>query len=277
MKNKKYLFILITLLISTILVFNCTGNTGNTGNTGADYSSASDELLLEDEYFLGKASSGLVLDTYAPHSNNEVNEYMQFIGLTLAAKTGVPNDVYKTYSFQLLDTSENIAYTSPSGFIMVSKNMMTQCANEDEFAGVIAHLIALNANKAIVNNIPKELKQKLNYSFDKENQELMNETAGEIAGEILKYVENGYDKASFLEADADAVIMMAKVGYSVEAYKNMIKNLTPNGYSYAEAVPSIEERLTAVEDALADLEGTLPTDINEARTNRFNEMTALIK
>jgi len=259
------------LLFSIVLLYSCVSTTGTT-----NLSNVSDELFIEDEYYIGKGVAGLILKDYKILDNDEANEYFRFIGLTISSETNVNDDVYKMYSFALLDTDERIAYTTPSGFTFISKGLMKDCENEDEFAGIIAHLIGLNINKEVINMIPKELKQKINYAFEKRNEKLLNEAFIEVINSAYNSIKTGYSDEAHLKADKEAVRMLFKIGYSIDAYESVVAKLTIiEKDNTTEAVNFLGRRIEVIKNELAQY-GKSP-QISTERTKRFKEILSKIK
>lgn len=269
--NKKIAFIFVFISV-LLFVANCVSTEGTVNNTEEiDLTGVSDELLLDDEYYIGKGIAAQILADYKIVENNEVNEYLRFIGATISAETNVSGDIKKTYSFALLDTEEKIAFAAPSGFIFLSKVLMKECLNEDEFAGIVGNLIGLNMGKFAINSLPKELKQKINYSFDNKNNELMEKSYMESIDHIYNYMKAGYSKEAHIEADKEALRMLHTVGYSTEAYKSIITKLMNNGYFFPESsLPSLDERLSVIDSAISNAGN--PYKIAEERTKRFLDM-----
>ncbi len=271
MLNKKILFfILIIMMTASISIIACTG-----GQTGLDLTGVSDEVYLEDEYYIGKGVNAKFLSEYPVLYNKEVVKYVNFVGATVSANTDSHVDVYKNYYFGVIDTDENVLYSSPSGYILLSKGIMKQCANEDEFAGVIAHMVGLNVGKWSIEAIPTELKKKMNYAFKGDDKDLVNEVFAEVVDTVYEYEKGGYSQEAHLSADSEAVSLLAGLGYSIEAYKSIIRKLTPSGYGYPEeSVPNIEDRLNVIESASKDIESS---EINPKRTERYLDILSKLE
>jgi predicted Zn-dependent protease len=271
MKKNKILLLGVLALILALFLACSTIDTGGGETNNVDYSGESDELLLDDEYFIGKGVTAKIVTEYPILDNNEVNEYARLIGATISAVTDTTGDIKTGYSFAILDTDEKMALAAPTGFILVSKGLMKECTNEDEFGGILANLIGLNIGKFAIDSIPTELKQKINYAFSNKDNELMEKSYFEAVDIVYNYVKAGYQKDAHIFADKEAVRMLHTIGYSTEAYKTIIGKLYANGYFLPEAnLPTIEERTAAIDNAIEN--NGISYNIADERTARFQEM-----
>ncbi len=267
MKSKILSFFMVILIIS-LIIFNCTGNTG-----GDDYTSASDELLLEDEYYLGKAVSSVILNDYPYLNNKEVQTYLRLVGATISAVSDAYDDIYTNYSFAMIDTDGIVAYAAPKGFIIVSKGLMKACSNEDEFAGIIALMIGLNIGNYPIEALPKEYKQKMNYAMDKEDAELLSNTFLEAVYYIYDIMVHGYPTDEIYFADDEAVRMLSEVGYSINAYSSILQKLSADGPPPTNAFNyNIEGRDEVINSSIDEYGPSI--DIDPSRTERFLDMLA---
>lgn len=260
--NKILICLSLIIMVSLSFIIACSG-----GQTEIDLTGVSDEIYLEDEYYIGKGVNAKLLDEYPILYNKNIIKYVNLVGATLSSDTDSHVDVYKNYYFGVLDTDENAVYSSPSGYILISKGLMKQCENEDEFAGILAHMIGLNIGKWAVDAIPTELKKKMNYAFKGDDKELVNEVFAEVVDTVYEYEKGGYSAEAHLSADNEAVKLLAKLGYSTEAYKAVVNKLTPSGYGYPEtSMPTLEDRLHVIDSASKDTESP---EINPKRTERY--------
>ena len=99
-----------------------------------------EDLTPEQEYYIGRAVTAKVLQTYSPLDRPEANAYLNLLGQSLAIFSECP-ETFGGYHFLLLDSDEVNAFAAPGGLIMVTRGMLSCCENEDELAAVLAHEI----------------------------------------------------------------------------------------------------------------------------------------
>ena len=93
-------------------------------------------LNEEDEHQMGRSVTVAVTNQYRLYDNKPLSDYVTMVGLTVA--TASPRPDYN-YVFGVLDTDEVGAYSGPSGYVMVTRGMISHMRDEAELAGVLAH------------------------------------------------------------------------------------------------------------------------------------------
>jgi beta-barrel assembly-enhancing protease len=259
--------LIIIFVIMSIFAFACTGT------TSSNYSSASDELLLKDEYYLGKAVASIIFQDYPYLNNKEVNDYVRLIGSTIAVMSEAHDDIYSNYAFTLIDTNELVAYAAPKGFIIISTGLMKACENEDEFAGIVALMIGLNIGNYPIESLPAEYKQKMNYAMDNDDADLLSSTFLEAVEYMYDGMNDGYPSEEIFFADGEAIRMLSEVGYSIDTYKSIIQKLSTDGSPQMNIFDYNIEGREDIINGLIDEYGP-SADITPARTERFLEMLA---
>src|SRR5688572_32027135 len=93
---------------------------------------------LEKEISLGKQLAEEVQRQSKMHDDPILGEYVNRIGQNLARNS----DAKVPFSFRVIDDDILNAFALPGGFIFVNTGLIKIAAEEDEFAGAIAHEIA---------------------------------------------------------------------------------------------------------------------------------------
>ncbi len=108
---------------------------------GGKLQQASKSLTDEQEYYLGRGVSALILRQYPLYTANpKATFYVNLVGNALAARSSRP-ELFGGYHFAILDTKEINALSAPGGFIYVSRGFLEIIPDEEALAAVLAHEI----------------------------------------------------------------------------------------------------------------------------------------
>lgn len=92
-----------------------------------------------DEVEIGRQASKQIEQEYKLDNDPKLNQLVNRIGQTLAARSD-RTDI--TYTFKILDTKDINAVALPGGWVYIYRGLIDEVAgDEDELAGVIAHEI----------------------------------------------------------------------------------------------------------------------------------------
>ena len=92
----------------------------------------------KDEIAVGQQASQQVLQQYRIYNDVELQNYVQYIGEKLAAKSHRPG---LSYHFTVLDSKDVNAFALPGGWIYVTRGIMSYLNSEAELAAVLGHEI----------------------------------------------------------------------------------------------------------------------------------------
>ncbi len=201
---------------------------------GGKLQQANKSLNDEQEYYLGRGVSAMVLQSYPLSQKNPgLTKYVSQVGAALAAHSSRP-EIFGGYHFGILETEQINALSGPGGFVFVSQGFLEIISNEEALAGVLAHEIGhivlghgvkaisnarmdeallLIGKEAATSYGPQELNTVTDYFGDSVNQ---------VADTLMK---TGYSRTQEYEADAFAAQLMAKTGYSVKGLTAMLDQL----------------------------------------------------
>ncbi len=84
-------------------------------------------------------NGGLYFSKDPRSSRHKLNEYLNKVGRNLGAQSERP---HLEWTFGVLDTDEFNAYSTPGGYVFVSRGLLEKVDNEAQLAGVLAHEIA---------------------------------------------------------------------------------------------------------------------------------------
>jgi predicted Zn-dependent protease len=242
-----------------------------------------EDITPEEEYYIGRAVAATVLDAYPPHSDEKLNRYVNLLGQTLALASDRP-DTFGGYHFLVLESDEVNAFAAPGGLVLVSKGLIRCCRNEDELAAVLAHEIGHVSNKDGLRAIKKSrltsaltilaVEGASNLGSDK-LAKLTEEFEGSITDITSTLMNSGYSRGLEKQADASAVSVLKRVGYSPQGLASMLgemkKRLKPGGPDFAKTHPDPSDRIRDIQGSVAG--SPAPAEV-AARKNRFEAAAA---
>src|SRR5574344_929156 len=241
---------------------------------------AAEEITPEQEYYIGRAVAGTILDKYNLYRSPETEKYLNKICGVITLNSERPV-LYKGYYVAILDTDEVNAFATSGGHILVSRGLLSCAKSEDALAAVIAHEVAhiqlQHSIKAIKSSratdaLVKTAQSAYTLNTSGNSNEIMagfTDTVGDIIGTM---VESGYSKQQEFDADKKALSLMNDAGYDPNAMKDMLTLLkvrqAGQHAGFSKTHPSPTSRMKNVNDlydAYSDY-----TD-SEIRTKRFEK------
>ena len=247
--------------------------------TGAKAVQASRPINDSEEYYVGRAVGARILAKYPLYQNQEVTQYVNKVGLTVARKSSRPQP-YRGYHFAVLDTPEPNAFACPGGIILITRGLLKNCANEDELAAVLAHEVAHIAHKDGINSISQARWTEVLTTLGTETAKQYAGSAGQLItlfegsiDDVFKtIVVNGYSRSAEENADREAVSLLRKAGYNPGALTAVLTKMS--GKEAAGGIyrthPPTTERLGKVQ-TLAP--AAAPGGKEQVRTARFQKMS----
>ena len=178
------------------------------------------DITPEQEYYIGRAVSAVILEKFRPFQDESVITYVNVLGQTLANASDRP-ETFGGYHFLILDSDEINAFAAPGGLIFITRGMLACCRNEDALAAVLAHEIGHVQAKHGLQAIKKSrittalttIGVEGTKTFAGEGLATLTQTFGESITDITKtLVNNGYSREFEREADQSAILILERVG-----------------------------------------------------------------
>ena len=121
------------LILSLIIIFlaNCSVNPV-TGKQDFVMISENQEIQMGREY------NAQILKQSPRYQDQNLQEYVQSIGESLASKSHRPNLIYR---FTVIDSPDINAFALPGGYIFINRGLMAYLSSEEELAAVLGHEI----------------------------------------------------------------------------------------------------------------------------------------
>jgi predicted Zn-dependent protease len=234
----------------------------------------------EEEYYIGRAVSALILSQYPVYKNDALTKYINRVGNAVVIHSDRP-ETYAGYHFLILDTDEVNALAAPGGFIFITKGLLKRCHDEEMLGCILAHEVGHVSAKHGLQSIKKSrlidaleiigTEAARRYAPEKlaKLTDIFEDTLGDIAE---KLIERGYDRKYEYEADKLSVKTSARTGYSANGLLDFLDTMVDDesrglDKGWFKTHPSAKDRIGRVQKELSSVQ-TIPAK-NDARTRRF--------
>lgn len=238
------------------------------------------DITDEEEYYIGRAVSALILSRYKTVDDDAFTRYLNLVGMAVVYNSDRP-ETYGGYHFTVLDSDEVNAMAAPGGFVFVTKGLVRRCGDEETLAAILAHEVGHVAARHGLQSIKKS---RLVDAFgvigstaaSQLNSEELTKLTGLFEGALGDVLETlvgrGYDRKYEFEADELSVKFIAQTGYNPAGLAAFLTNLgrdKPSGpvAGWFKTHPSPADRLTRVRAEIAAL-ASMPAKL-DIRTARF--------
>jgi beta-barrel assembly-enhancing protease len=245
-----------------------------------------EDLLPEQEYYLGRAVSATVLAQYPPRRSESATSYLNKIGMTVASVSDTP-ETFGGYHFMIVESPQINAFSAPGGFVYVSSGFIKELPDEDAVAAVLAHEIAHIVKRHGVNAISNA---KLFSSLTEFSQagasiaasqvsspvdltQITGIFAESVSGVVDKLLTKGFDRRQEYEADLYAAELLQRAGYDPNALVRVLGILESHargeeGGWYA-THPAAGDRIAELD---SDFTFPPPAQVPAARQGRFSTL-----
>lgn len=240
----------------------------------------------EQEYYLGRAVAAEAIAKYGLDPNRERQDYVRKIGASIVQLSSRIKGTYGGYHFAVLDSDEANGLSGPGGFVFITRGALVRAESEDEVAAILAHEIAhvtLQHAESVIRKsrqgaaFGKMLLQAAAGAADAGDRTLaqnMPAMLGEMAsGFTTDLVESGYGRATELEADREAALILYDVGYDAAAISQYLQASPKRKMGTWSNHPPAEVRVKALEPVLAEYGGPFDGGVGkDARKERFEKL-----
>ncbi|MGZ5468838.1 MAG: M48 family metalloprotease [Candidatus Aminicenantales bacterium] len=238
------------------------------------------DITDEEEYYIGRAVSALILSRYKTVDDAALTRYLNLVGMAVVYNSDRP-ETYGGYHFTVLDSDEVNAMAAPGGFVFVTKGLVRRCGDEETLAAILAHEVGHVAARHGLQSIKKSrLVDAFGVIGSTAASQLKSEELTKLTGlfegalgDVLEtLVGRGYDRKYEFEADELSVKFIAQTGYNpagLAAFLTTMERDKPSGpvAGWFKTHPSPADRLTRVRAEIAAL-ASVPAKL-DIRTARF--------
>ena len=200
------------LSLITIFVLGCSVNPV-TGKQDFVMISESQEIQMGREY------NAQILKQNPIYRDQELQDYVQSIGESLAVKSHRPNLIYR---FTVIDSPDINAFALPGGYIYINRGLMSYLSSEEELAAVLGHEIGhVTARHSVRQYSQSQLMGILSTAIEIN----AGSTAGNIANIASGALLSGYGREMELEADDLGAQYIFQDGYSPQGMYEVLSVL----------------------------------------------------
>ena len=202
----------IFLFLILILLSSCSVNPV-TGKQDFVMISENQEIQMGREY------NSQILKQNPVYQDQELQEYVQSIGESLAIKSHRPNLIYR---FTVLDSPDINAFALPGGYIYINRGLMSYLSSEEELAAVLGHEIGhVTARHSVKQYSQSQLMGILSAAIEIN----AGRTAGNLANLASGALLSGYGRDMELEADDLGAQYIYQDGYSPQGMYEVLSVL----------------------------------------------------
>ncbi|WP_455383048.1 M48 family metalloprotease [Salinispira pacifica] len=223
------------------------------------------DITPEQEYYIGRAVGAVILSRYKTYDNQKANEYLNLLGQSLALVSTRPV-LYSGYRFQILDSNDVNALSTPSGLVFVTRGLLRLAKSEAEVAAILAHEIghiedkhALKAIKTsrITTALTGAALTGAQMASNQDVAQLTDAFSGSINDITQTLVNTGYSRSAETEADEAAVQILERAGYDPRALVSVLQSMKANvpqnsGVSFTRTHPLPADRITDVQKTIGN-------------------------
>jgi len=233
----------------------------------------------QEEIKIGGDLAGMLLGA-APLLNDPAKQrYLNRLGGWLAQHSERPGLPWK---FGIVDSNDFNAFSTPGGYVLITRGLFDRMRNESELAGVLAHEIAHVVRKHHLQALQKSLREQSlsemrNYFSVSTGNGLADQFAGALLSAGKDLYIRGLDREDEYEADRMGVVIAARSGFSPYGLVGVLQTLTATtdqqGYGlHNRTHPLPLDRLMRLEAAMGtrfDISAGLVDDVPSFVTLRY--------
>ena len=224
-------------------------------DTGKNIREATRDVNEKEEAQIGAEYAAVLLGASPLLANPEVERYINRVGRWLSLNSERPD---LNWQFGVLDTGTVNAFSTPGGYVLISRGLLERLRNEAELAGVLAHEVAHVVKKHHLTAMKKGKGMEaganiLSMYLDQQKSAAAKE---KLVSGMKEVMLRGLDKDDEFEADRMGVVIAARAGYDpygLPAVVQMLQASNPKDSDLAlmfETHPDPGSRLDALDRAM---------------------------
>ncbi|HEX5477114.1 MAG TPA: M48 family metallopeptidase [Burkholderiales bacterium] len=213
----------LNLLLATALVVATTPAQAQFGGLGGIFDKAQKakkvgdsmrEIGPEEEEKIGGDLASMILGAAPLVDNDAEQHYVNRVGMWLAMHTDRAD---LPWHFGIVDTDDVNAFSTPGGYVFITRGLFERFRNESELAGVLAHEIAHVVQKHHLHALQNEMRTS---AVADAGSSVVGSggVTGFLTDQVIKagktLYTRGLDKNDEYEADRMGVVIAARAGYS---------------------------------------------------------------
>lgn len=193
-------------------------------DTGKNIVDATRDVNEKQEAEIGAEYAAVLLGASPLLANPGIERYVNRVGRWLSLNSERPD---LNWQFGVLDTGTVNAFSTPGGYVLISRGLLERLHNEAELAGVLAHEIAHVVKKHHLAAMKKGKGMEagvnvLSMYLDQQKSAAAKE---KLVGGMKEIMLRGLDKDDEFEADRMGVVIAARAGYDPYGLPSVIQML----------------------------------------------------
>jgi predicted Zn-dependent protease len=225
----------LNLLLATALVVATTPAQAQFGGLGGIFDKAQKakkvgdsmrEIGPEEEEKIGGDLASMILGAAPLVDNDAEQHYVNRVGMWLAMHTDRAD---LPWHFGIVDTDDVNAFSTPGGYVFITRGLFERFRNESELAGVLAHEIAHVVQKHHLHALQNEMRTS---AVADAGSSVVGSggVTGFLTDQVIKagktLYTRGLDKGDEYEADRMGVVIAARAGYSPYGLVGVLQTLS---------------------------------------------------
>lgn len=198
---------------------------------------SADGVTEEQEIEMGRQMAALLLQGKPLDPAPEMQRYVNLLGRWVSLQSSRPQ---LPWTFVVVDESDFNAYSTPGGYVFLTRGLVDRCADEAELAGILAHEIAHVASRHHLRAMHSAAR------------------SGKVSPSLTALARHTHTLGLGAEAehaaDREAVVLAARAGLDPFGLVSALVQLNALGDSdlqFADAHPQSRLRLDHLERAMA--------------------------
>jgi predicted Zn-dependent protease len=184
------------------------------------------EIGPEEEIKIGNDLAGMILGAAPLVDNAAEQHYVNRLGMWLAMHTDRAD---LPWHFGIVETDDVNAFSTPGGYVLITRGLFERARNESELAGVLAHEIAHVVQKHHLQALQNEMRTSAVAEVGG-SMVASGGVGGFLTEQVIKagrtLYTRGLDKGDEYEADRMGVVIAARAGYSPYGLAGVLQTLS---------------------------------------------------
>lgn len=179
-------------------------------------------MTVEEEKEVGREVAAKLIAAFGLVEDDALADYVNLVGATVAAKS---ERQVTPYRFAVLKSDSMNAFSTPGGYIFITKGALLLCEDEAELAGVLAHEVGHVAGRHVLKI----------FERDKAMRAGMDEAGSRMPGSkylqdfskklLIKIIDQGLVEGDEYDADQRAVKYAHAAGYPADGLARFLTKL----------------------------------------------------
>jgi predicted Zn-dependent protease len=213
---------------------------------------ALEPMTVEEEQEVGREVAAKLIAAFHRHPDEALNRYVNMVGKSVATYSE-RKDI--GYHFAVLDSDMINAFSTPGGYIFITRGALELCEDESELAGVLAHEVGHVDAKHVLKIVERDKAMRAGFDESKAHMPGSRYLHNLSKGILVKVIEQGLAPGDEFDADQRAVKYAHAAGYPADGLGRFLAKLDQateqGGQSYwTRTHPPVKERNARLQETL---------------------------